>query len=194
MLRALVGPTRHMGQLMPVNTFVHGSVAFRDRLRHHLAARRNQPDELVTHWYQGLQDGLNQLQDALADVMDGLVLARLHALQEANREMLLAACSLDAPRFEAAVTAQQCVLDRVFAYLQSPEDCERPPAPRRRRSLSPLEEAAWQLREERLPDGRPRTFGQIALDLNRQGFTKRGGEPHDYQSAKAAYHRAADKQ
>jgi hypothetical protein len=60
--------------------------------------------------------------------------------------------------------------------------------------LSELEAAAWQLREERLPNGEQRTFGQIADRLNKLGFSQRGGKPHSYQSAKAAYHRAAGKQ
>jgi hypothetical protein len=49
------------------------------------------------------------------------------------------------------------------------------------------------LREEVMPGGVQRTFGQVADELNTKVFRKRNGEPHDYDSAKAAYQAAAQK-
>jgi hypothetical protein len=60
-------------------------------------------------------------------------------------------------------------------------------------TLSPLEAEALRLREEPAPDGKQRTFGQVADELNRLGFVKRDGQPHDYDSAKAAHRNAEAK-
>lgn len=60
-------------------------------------------------------------------------------------------------------------------------------------TLTELEAAALRLREEKAPDGKQRTFGQVADELNRLGFRKRNGDECDYDSAKAAYRNAAAK-
>lgn len=59
--------------------------------------------------------------------------------------------------------------------------------------LSELQKAAKRLREEPMPNGAQRSFGQIADELNVMGFKKRDGSPHDYDSAKAAYGAAVNK-
>lgn len=59
------------------------------------------------------------------------------------------------------------------------------------KKITPLEDAAKRLRDEVLPNGRQRSFGQVADALNDLGFKKRSGKPHDSNSAKAAYYRAA---
>jgi hypothetical protein len=104
-----------MEQPMPANTFLHGSIVFRDHLRDQVAAKRKHPDSLTAGWFQ-------QLNDALNDIADELLLQRLREVQEANREMLQAACGLEEERFKAAVEAQGRALSRAFAYIQSPED------------------------------------------------------------------------
>lgn len=69
----------------------------------------------------------------------------------------------------------------------------RSPSRREPQTLSELEAAALRLREELPSDGEQRTFGQVADELNKQGFVKRNGSPHDYNSAKAAYRNASGK-
>lgn len=72
-------------------------------------------------------------------------------------------------------------------------DPPRPQTEQRARPLSELEVAAKRLREEILPNGKQRTFGQVADALNDQGLRKRNGKPHDAASAKAAYRNATAK-
>ena len=67
-------------------------------------------------------------------------------------------------------------------------------APAKVSQLTPLESAALELRDEQLSDGKLRSFGQVADQLNARGFKKKNGSPQDYHSAKAAYRRAAAKQ
>jgi hypothetical protein len=59
--------------------------------------------------------------------------------------------------------------------------------------LTELEAAALRLREEHDSDGKQRSFGQVADDLNRLGLRKRNGDEHDYDAAKAAYRNATAK-
>jgi len=76
----------------------------------------------------------------------------------------------------------------ILADSSVPSLSKRQPA----KTLTDVEEAVKTLREP-LPDGTRRSFGVIADELNRQGFKKRDGTPHDYDSAKATFRRAAGK-
>jgi hypothetical protein len=51
-------------------------------------------------------------------------------------------------------------------------------AERKKPDLTEFQAAAKRLREEVLPDGKRRSFGKVARELNALGFTKRDGKPH----------------
>jgi hypothetical protein len=126
----------------------------------------------------------------LSEVEDDRLSARLKELREANRELVDAVKSRDEAAVEMALTAHEKALNRIMAYTMSPEDFTRStPGPR----FEERDDEIARLKDEVLPDGSTRSFGQVRQIVEEKWPIMQNGKPLTTPAVHGAYKRKKSK-